>query len=55
MNLNQGEIARGLYDEIMDVIDKYDEATYLPLVLGVLELVKSELISYHLEEDDEDE
>lgn len=55
MNLNQGEIANGLYGEIMEVIDQYDEATYLPTVLGVLDLVKFQLIQNHLEDIEDDE
>lgn len=53
MNLDQGRLAHGLYDEIMKVIDQYDEATYLPTVLGVLDLVKHQLLINHLEQDDE--
>jgi hypothetical protein len=56
VNLDQGAIANGLYEEIMEVIDQYDEATYLPTVLGVLDLVKFQLIQNHLEDlEDEDE
>lgn len=54
MNLNQGELAKGLHEEIMQVIDRYDEATYLPTVLGVLDLVKHQLLINHLEDLDDD-
>ena len=55
MILNQGKVAGGMFQELMDVIDKYDDSTYLPTVLGVLDLVKWQLIENHIEEEDEDD
>ena len=53
MNLNSGKMAAGLLEEILEVIYKYDESMYLPTVLGVLELVKMQLIEDHQEDDEE--
>jgi hypothetical protein len=53
MNLNAGKMAAGLLEEILEVIYKYDESMYLPTVLGVLELVKMQLIEDHQEDDEE--
>jgi hypothetical protein len=53
MNLNAGKMAAGLLEEILEVIYKYDESMYLPTVLGVLELVKMQLIQDHQEDDEE--
>lgn len=54
MKLNQGELARGMFEEIMAVVNRYDEATYVPTVLGVLDLVKHQLLIDHLEDDEDD-
>jgi hypothetical protein len=53
MNLNAGKMAAGLVEEILELIHKYDESMYLPTVLGVLELVKMQLIEDHKEDDEE--
>lgn len=53
--LNEGKVASGLYLEIMDVIQKYDGTLYVPTVLGVLEVVKTEVIQNCFREDDEDD
>jgi hypothetical protein len=53
MNLNAGKIAQGLVEEILELIYKYEETMYLPTVLGVLELVKMQLIEDHKEDDEE--
>jgi hypothetical protein len=53
MNLNAGKLAAGLVEEILEVIHKYDESMYLPTALGVLELVKMQLIQDHQEDDEE--
>ena len=50
MNLNQGELAQGLVDELLEVIHRYDETLYMSTVIGVLELVKQQLINDSLEE-----
>jgi len=50
MNLNQGALAQGLVDELLDKIHKYDETLYMSTVIGVLELVKQQLINDSLED-----
>ena len=55
-NLNPMELAAGMTDEILEVIYKYEEAIMLPTVLGVLDVIKFELIRDHaaqMEEDDD--
>jgi hypothetical protein len=42
--VNQGQLAGGLVDELLEVIHKYDETMYTSTVIGVLELVKRQLI-----------
>lgn len=54
MILNQGKLAGGLADELIAVIRKYDETIYMSTAIGVLELVKQQLIQENLENDDED-
>jgi hypothetical protein len=50
MNLNQGKVAGGLVDELLEVIHRYDNALYMATVIGALELVKQQLINDALEE-----
>lgn len=50
MNLNQGALAQGLVDELLEVVHKYDETLYMATVIGVLELVKQQLINESLED-----
>jgi len=50
MILNQGKVAGGLVDELLEVIHKYDETLYMSTVIGVLELVKQQLINDATEE-----
>jgi len=50
MNLNQGKVAQGLVDEMLEMIHKYDETLYMSTVIGVLELVKQQLINDSLED-----
>ena len=52
MILNQGKVAGGLVDELVEVIHKYDETLYMATVIGCLELVKQQLINESMEEDD---
>jgi hypothetical protein len=54
MILDQGKLANGLVDELLVLIHKYDEAMYMSTVIGVLELVKQQLIteSLHTEDDE---
>jgi hypothetical protein len=53
--LSQGKLAQGLTDELLAVIYKYDESLYLATVLGVLEIVKHQVLQNHLDDDDEDD
>ncbi len=53
MILNQGKLAGGLVDELLEVIHKYDETLYMSTVIGCLELVKQQLINDSLEDGDD--
>ena len=53
MILNQGKVAGGLVDELLELAHKYDETLYMSTVIGCLELVKQQLINESLESDDE--
>ena len=53
MILTQGKLADGLVDELLEAIHKYDETLYMATVLGVLELVKQQLINDSVGEDDD--
>jgi hypothetical protein len=53
MILNQGKLAGGLVDELLEVIHKYDETLYMATVIGCLELVKQQLINDSVENEDE--
>lgn len=55
MNFNQGKLAAGLVDELLEAIHKYDEMLYMSTVIGVLELVKQQLINESVENADDDE
>ena len=54
MNLNQGKLAEGLVNELLELIHKYDKTMVLPTVLGCLDLVKQQLILDHTEDDYDD-
>jgi hypothetical protein len=54
MILNQGKVAGGLADELLEVIHKYDETLYMATVIGVLELVKQQIIMEAYEEGETD-
>lgn len=55
MILSQGKLADGLVDDLLQAIHKYDETLYMATVIGVLELVKQQLINESVENaDDED-
>ncbi len=54
MILNQGKIAGGLADELIAIIRKYDETLYMSTAIGVLELVKQQLINENVESDEDD-
>lgn len=51
MNINQGKVADGLVNELLEVIHRYDEALYMATAIGCLELVKQQLINESLEDD----
>jgi len=54
MNINQGKVAQGLVDDLLEAIHRYDETLYMSTVIGCLELVKQQLINDHMvDEDDE--
>jgi len=53
MILNQGKVAGGLVDELLELIHKYDETLYMSTVIGCLELVKQQLISESMEDGDD--
>jgi hypothetical protein len=55
MNLSQGKLADGMLGELLEVIYKYEDSMILPTVLGILDIVKYQLIQDHLEEDEDDE
>jgi hypothetical protein len=50
---NQGKLADGLADDLLEAVHKYDETLYMATVIGVLELVKQQLIDESMEDDDE--
>ncbi len=53
--MSQGKLADGLVDDLLEAIHKYDETLYMSTVIGVLELVKQQLITESMERaDDED-
>lgn len=47
-------IAQGMCDDILKAIHKYDDTVPLPLALGVLEIVKAQLIADATDEEDEE-
>ena len=53
MILTQGKLADGLVGELLEAIHKYDETLYMATVIGVLELVKQQLINEGLENEDD--
>ena len=53
MILNQGKVAGGLVDEVLELVHKYDDTLYMATVIGCLELVKQQLINDSMESDDE--
>ena len=53
MILSQGKLADGLVEDLLEVIHKYDETLYMSTVIGVLELVKQQLINESLEDEDD--
>jgi len=55
MILSQGKLSDGLVGELLDVIHKYDETLYMSTVIGVLELVKQQLINESIDREDDDD
>ena len=53
MNFNQGKLAEGLVDEVLQIIHNYDDTLYMATVIGCLELVKQHLINDAMEEDND--
>ncbi len=53
MQLNQGKLAQGLVDELLEIIHKYDETLYMSTAIGCLELVKQQLINDCLDESED--
>jgi len=54
MILSQGKLADGLVDELLAAIHKYDETLYMATVIGVLELVKQQLINESIENEEDE-
>lgn len=55
MILSQGKLADGLVDDLLEAIHKYDETLYMATVIGVLELVKQQLIHESIDRENDDE
>ena len=47
IDLNQGRLSQALADQIMDLIEQYDETLHIPTVVGCLELVKQQIVMNH--------
>ena len=54
MILDQGKLANGLVDELLALVHKYDETMYMSTVIGVLELVKQQLIQESMDREDDE-
>jgi hypothetical protein len=53
MILNQGKLAGGLVNEMLELVHKYDDTLYMATVIGCLELVKQQLIDESMEDEDD--
>jgi hypothetical protein len=53
MNLNQGALAQALVDRLLENIHEFDDTLYMSTVIGVLEIVKQQLINDTLEDCDD--
>jgi hypothetical protein len=53
-NLTPSGLAMGMTDEIMEVIYKYEESILLPTVLGILDVIKHDLIREHYDSGDDE-
>ncbi len=47
-------LAKGMTDEILEVIYRYGDAMPLATALGILEIVKQQLLQDHVEPEDEE-
>ena len=55
IELNQGKLADGMVEELLDVIHKYEETTYVATVVGCLEIVKQQVLLNSIELDEEED
>lgn len=55
MILSQGKLADGLVDDLLEAIHKYDETLYMSTVIGVLELVKQQLIQESIDRENDND
>ena len=53
MIINQGKVASGLVEELLELVHKYDETLYMSTAIGCLELVKQQLINESMEDEDD--
>lgn len=53
MKFNEGALAQGLVDDLLETIHKYDDSLYMSTVIGALEIVKQQLINNALEDEDD--
>jgi hypothetical protein len=51
----QEPVVDGLFNELLDVVHKYHGTMVLATALGCLEMVKTQLVQEHTEEDEDDE
>ena len=54
MKLTDGKLAKAMFVEIMQVIEKYDGTLYVPTVLGILEVVKAEIFQNSMRDMDDE-
>mgnify|MGYP007049617643 CR=1 FL=1 len=55
MILNQGKVAGGLVDDLLELVHRYDESLYMATVIGCLELVKQQLITESMTDNEDDD
>ena len=55
MILSQGKLADGLVDDLLQAIHKYDQTLYMATVIGVLELVRQQLVNESVENSDDED
>jgi hypothetical protein len=49
------KLAEGMFEEIMAVIEQYSESMPVATAIGVVELVKVQLIHDHMSDEEDDE